>query len=64
MNIGVYVENIGMSTLDTPDVLLSIWAARDQEESLSKHQIRNPAADEGGKSDSESYAIPRLHKRR
>lgn len=38
MNIGVYVENIGMNTLDTPDVLLSIWAARDQEESLSKSQ--------------------------
>lgn len=38
MGIGVYVENIGMSTLDTPDVLLSIWAARDQEESLSKSQ--------------------------
>ena len=38
MNIGVYVENIGLNTLDTPDVLLSIWAARDQEESLSKSQ--------------------------
>lgn len=38
MNIGVYVENIGMNTLETPDVLLSIWAARDQEESLSKSQ--------------------------
>ena len=68
MNIGVYVENIGMNTLDTPDVLLSIWAARDQEESLSKSQnIKfgiQQRMREGGKNNSESYAIPRLHKRR